>query len=467
MGSGRNKRKIIIIMCVCAIVCLAGISVTAVFFSPEYFLAKGLKELATEVAAQEEELGKGFWTDAINLIGSGNVQAEYSMNLSGNPLLQNITVGLDGSAKRDMEQGLFELETQISVANADITEIFAYGKEDVQAGASSERLYIQVPDLWDGSIVFDAVDIDGQWNASKAKSQLELATGEDLTIYEDMDFTCFQSFFVEQHSAREFLEKNKDALEALFQNMEVLTIKKALKQDKLTESQAVELSGVVLVNSAGEELKTTCYLISLPKEELSRIISDVTQEIRLCVYLDQGKRIVRICLVPGENIETESGKEVFELNLLGEEAVIDRAEFSFSHTGEAEKTMGEFVIKGTGVIEKDQKKEAAFSVKADCDFITDAFKYDFSLEGSIQGENLEKGQKVLAEIGSFSCKKENDLLFRLRGQIGFQPLLEDIKLPQGEEYHIGDMNELATFLFLVKCTKNLYENFGGYFKLIK
>ncbi len=494
MESGRNKRKIILIVCVCAIAGLTGIAIANVFLSPEYFLVKGFKELAMEIVAQEEELGKGFWTDAVNQIGSGNVQADYSMNLSGNPLLQNITVGLDGNVKRNMEQGLFGLKTQISVANADITEVSAYGKKDLQENASSERLYIQVPDLWDGSIVFDAVDMDGQWNASKAKSQLELATDEDLTIYEDMDLTCFRGFSVEQRSMQEFLEKNKETLKDLFQNMEVLTIKKALKQEKLTENQAEELSGVVLVNSAGKELKTTCYLISFSKEELSRIISDVTQDIRLCVYLDQGKRIVRICLVPGENIVMETGKEVFALNLLGEEAVIDTVEFSFSHTEEAEKLLweapeeitkeipeeipgeapeeitekitekaiGEIVIKGTGVIEKNRKKEAAFFVKADYNFITDAFKYDFSLEGSIQGENMEKGQRILAEIGSFSCKRENDLLFRLSGRADVQPLTEEIDLPRGEEYHIGEMGELDTFLFLANCTKKLYANFGGY-----
>ena len=112
----KGKQKIIMAACILAGICLAGIAlIVGAVFQQKNPLAAGLAELAGEVAAKEAELGEYFWTDVIDQIGAGNVQAEYSFNIGNIPALQNITVGLDGEAKRDMEEKVFQTDLQVSV----------------------------------------------------------------------------------------------------------------------------------------------------------------------------------------------------------------------------------------------------------------------------------------------------------------------------------------------------------------
>lgn len=423
--NGKKKKNYIIIVTIAVGVCLAVGAATASFLLHRNPLAKGLSNLAKEIRTREAETGEPFLTSAINRIGSGNVRAEYSFNVGGISKLPNITLGLDGAIKRDMEERLFAVESDVSVANTQLAKTSLFGTEDL--------LYLQMPTVWDGSVVFETENISGQWNDSEIKAGLALLTGQDLTIAQRIDGKLFQTFSIESFLAESFLEKHKKDLGELYANMLVINIEKAREENLLSETQTTELEGYILKDEAGEQIETVCYLVNLPAKELVPFFGDNAVDISLCVYLDSAKRIVRISTVPEETLETEYAKGEIAVNLTGKAATIDRVEIEFAGT-------------------------------ADHARVSSALSGETETEGRIVIE--KESDTVTLEIEKFALTLQNKTLCRGRGEVRFSPLAEELRMPEGKQYSIGEMNKLETVLFVAECTKNIYSNFGGYLKMI-
>lgn len=482
----KKRQNRIVMACAAAGICLAG-SAAAVFAAGRNPLTKGLMNLEEEAASLEEEMGKYFWTDAVNRIGSESVQAEYSVNAGGIPELQNITVGLDGRVRRDMESRLLDAEVDLSVANAEIAEASLFGTTDA--------IYLQVPSVWEGSVVFDAENISGQWNESTVRKELQQLAGRELGIGRRVDAELFHSFSTESYSIIDFLEENGGALKALYKNMEVTRLEKAQREGLLGKKEAETLGECILRDADGERIETVCYLVVLPEKELKEIFADLTGDVRLGVYLDSGKRIVRVCTLPGETLATVIGEGEFAVDLTGEEATLDRFKlyYSISRDGaggqrsvsepdDADETKSDVQeaadlsvmlsllpditgIEGNAVIEK----EGAGSYKIECESTLTEREHvwEFSLEGNIQGQRSEAGEKISLEAENFVLRSQDKVICRANGRAVFAPLTEKIEMPAGEEYRVGKMNELETALFLAECAKNVYRNFSGYLKMME
>ena len=426
----KGKQKIIMAACILAGICLAGIALrVGAVFQQKSPLAAGLAELAGEVAAKEAELGKYFWTDVIDQIGAGNVQAEYSFNIGNIPALQNITVGLDGEAKRDMEEKVFQTDLQVSVTNARLAAASLYGNGDT--------LFVQVPSIWEGSVVFDTENVSGQWNDSPARKQLQELTQEELGVDRKIDIKMLEGFSVERFSASEFLEK------------------KAQKKGMISREQAEVLEGYKVQNAEGERIETICYLAVLPEKELRAIFPDITGSIRLGVYLDQEKRIVRIATLPGEVFVTNAGESRIGLNLTGREAVTDRLELEISDISEADKIFsgltGKMETEGSVVVEKDADKKGAYDIKCSLNLTYQDHIRIFSAEGSVQGEQEENGKRLFLDVENMTWGTEKEVLCRFSGKAAFEPLAEEILLPSGKEYRVDEMNEMETAVFIAEC----------------
>lgn len=460
----KGKQKIIMAACILAGICLAGIAlIVGAVFQQKNPLAAGLAELAGEVAAKEAELGEYFWTDVIDQIGAGNVQAEYSFNIGNIPALQNITVGLDGEAKRDMEEKVFQTDLQVSVTNARLTAASLYGNGDT--------LFVQVPSIWEGSVVFDTENVSGQWNDSPARKQLQELTQEELGVDRKIDIKMLEGFSVERFSASEFLEKNEEALKALYENMETEKTEKAQKKGMISREQAEVLEGYKVQNAEGERIETICYLAVLPEKELRAIFPDITGSIRLGVYLDQEKRIVRIATLPGEVFVTNAGESRIGLNLTGGEAVTDRLELEISDISEADKIFsgltGKMETEGSVVVEKDADKKGAYDIKCSLNLTYQDHIRIFSAEGSVQGEQEENGKRLFLNVENMTWGTEKEVLCRFSGKAAFEPLAEEILLPSGKEYRVDEMNEMETAVFLAECVGNVYKNYSGYLKMLQ
>lgn len=464
MEESKKKRNRIIISSVVAGICLAAAAVSAaIILMQKNPLAKGIAGLAKEVMALEEEMGENFWTNAVNQMGSGNMQAEYSWNIGGILALQNITVGLDGETKRDMERQLFETDVQVSVANTKITEASVYGTEDT--------LFFQVPSIWDGSIVMEPKNLSGQWNDSAIRAQLEKLIGRELGISRRIDAKLFWRFSLEPFSASDFFQENADALKTLYQNMEVLKLEKAQEKKLLSMEQAESLKEYALKNTEKNTMETMAYLVVLPKEELGNIFQNVTSDIRLCVYLDAEKRIVRICTLPGEVLATKAGEGEIAINLTGKEATIDRLELALSVTADADKISsalpGKMEADGNVIIEKKKEEKRSFAIECDSDFRYLEKTWELSLEGGIRGERTDAGDGLSLEMERLTLKKQDTAICRMSGKTAFKPLAENIEKPAGKEYRIGEMSALETVLFLANCMENIYKNYSGYIKLMQ
>lgn len=457
-----KKRLIILIICVCAGACLAGGICTAVLLRRNP-LAKGLKNLAEEVTALEEETGKNFWSSAVNQVGSGNIRAEYSLNIGGIPDLQNVTIGLDGTAGRDMANRRLGADIRVSVANTDIAEGALFATEDI--------LYLQIPSVWHGSAVFEAEDMDGQWNGSSAREQLQRLTGLELGISRDTDIRPMQSFSVSPFSAADFLREKEEELKSLYDSMEVRRLNKAIKRGLISEEQAEELESCAVENGGGEKIETTCYLAVLPGRELGEIFEEKMDDVRLCVYLDSEKRIVRVSTLPAESLVTDIGRGRFALNLTGSEATVDRIEGEISCTGDGKEISGgalnRLEAEGGFIIEKDAEKERAYSIESNLETLYRETRLGFSLEGSVQGEQIEEGERLLLNLGRLTVESGDRVICRMSGRTTFEPLGESITLPEGKEYRIGEMSDAETVLFLAECVENVYINYGGYIKMMQ
>lgn len=466
-----KKRGHIIIICLGAAICLLGAAVTVSAVLPRRNpLAKGLMGLSEEITAMREELGEHFWTDAVNQIGGESIQAEYSLNIGGIPELHSITAGLDGEAERDMANGLFGSEIALSVGNAEIADISFFG--------TPETLYLQIPSVWEGSVVLDAEGIDGQWNGSAVKSGLQLLTGQNLFLGQRIDVDLFRRFYVNQNWADDFFTEREEALRALYENMGVMKVKKARKIGLLNAGQAESLENCVLEDATGRQIMTTCYLVVLPKEELKEVFEDIEVDIKLAVYLDPRRRIVRICTVPEETLDTARWKGNAFLNLTGEEAVTDRLELELTgiadpagvgHVlpGDTVFFSDETELKSNIIIEKDRQKTGFYHVECSISLTDGENSCDFSLRGSVQGERLDTGEKVLLEVEELVVKSQNRTVCRGSGRAEFAPLAETVEMPSGREYRIGEMSEIDAALFLAECMRNIYGGYSGYLKFLE
>lgn len=470
-----KRKKIIIAASIGGILCLVGIALAVVFtVAKKNPLIKGLANLAEEIQLLEEEQGENFWTDMINQVGRGNVQGEYSCNISGIPLLQKVTIGLDGNIRRDMENRLCAADARISVANAKVLDIYGFGKEEGQTGMSGSTVYLQMPALWKGSVVFGTKSVSGQWNQTDLKTQLEQVSGKNLTMPETRDINLFQEFSVEGFSAKDFFREKEEAFKELYRKMEIVKPEKAWNEGLLEEEQKEQLENYELVDNEGKIINNVCYVIVLPKEELEQIVSGVTEEVRLCVYLDSAKRIVRLSGLPGETITTAAGEETFSLNLLGTEKTVDSMEIEFSHVGEAKKLISglleeELRLEGNAVINREAAETVIYHVEADGSLEYKNRKSACSVAGDIEGKNEKDiGRKsAVLKLDNLTWKEQGDVVLRLSGSLSFEPLANEIEIPSGKEYRIGEMGKIETLFFLAECGKNLIANFSGYLSFLK
>ncbi len=97
---------------------------------------------------------------------------------------------------------------------------------------------------------------------------------------------------------------------------------------------------------------------------------------------------------------------------------------------------------------------------------TDAENVGTGEENDMRNSNFV-GENFSIEVENLVLKSQGEVVCRGSGEITFAPLEGEIQMPSGKEYRIGEMNELETVVFLSECTKNIYENYSGYMRLMQ
>lgn len=485
-----NKKRVII-CCAVGGVLAAGIIAAAVCLWPKKNpVAEGMRYLAEEILAQEEENGEYFYSSILNQIGAGDVRVDFSLNFSGPSVLQNITLGLDGNLEREPQQELFQTNIKASVMNMEVAEVSAFGEED--------KLYLQLPTVWDDSVELSAKDIDGQWNGCVMKSLLEPATGWNLEIEQDVDIELFRTFEVQGFSVRQFLEAHQGDMEALYQELESVEVEKALDKGLITETQLEELKDYRVENQEGEDVPLTCYLSLLPVERARSILQDLpggemadaalsdaetegeTDFIRICVYLTEDNRILSLCTLPEEGLLKDSDALQFSLELKGEERTMDDISFRVLCRDISVGRQEISKLEMTGSIVKDEEEENTYAVEFRNVLKASETAEEWSFAGTVTGQPLntgteesggseavKKGRPFLAvEDGEFILSENGSPMVKISGGMEFMIPEEKIKMPNGARYRIAEMNEFDSMLFIAGCAKRAEENYGGYLELL-
>lgn len=484
-----NKKRVII-CCAAGGVLAAGMIAAAVCLWPKKNpVAEGIRYLAEEILAQEAENGEYFYSSILNQIGAGDVRVDFSLNFSGPSVLQNMTLGLDGNLEREPQQELFQTNIKASVMNMEVAELSAFGEGD--------KLYLQLPTLWDDSVELSAKDIDGQWNGCVMKNLLEPATGWNLEIEQDVDIELFRTFEVQGFSVRQFLEAHQGDMEALYQELESVEVEKALEKGLVTEVQLNELKGYRFKNREGEDVPLTCYLSLLPVERVRLLLQDLpggemigaalpdaetegeTDFICICVYLTEDNRILSLCTLPEEGL-LEGGDLQFSLELKGEERTVDDISFRVICQ---DISVGRQEISGlemTGSIVKDEEEENTYAVEF-CNMLkASEAEEEWSFAGTVTEHSLYEeaeesgGSEAVKEGRLFLAVKDGELILsengspvaKISGGMEFMIPEEKIKMPNGARYRIAEMNEFDSMLFMAGCAKRAEENYGGYLELL-
>ncbi len=97
---------------------------------------------------------------------------------------------------------------------------------------------------------------------------------------------------------------------------------------------------------------------------------------------------------------------------------------------------------------------------------TDTENVDTGEENDMRKSNFAGG-KLSIEVENLVLKSQGEVVGRGSGEITFAPLEGEIQMPSRKEYRIVEMNELETVVFLAECTKNIYENYSGYMRLMQ
>ena len=196
--------------------------------------------------------------------------------------------------------------------------------------------------------------------------------------------------------------------------------------------------------------------------ELKEVFETEMVDIRLCVYLDPEKRIVRISTLPGESLVTDTGEGEMALNLTGWEATIDRLEGEYSYIEDGvqifDGVSGALKAEGNFIIEKDAEERRVYSIEHNLALRYGENMLGLSLESSVQGERLEEGEKLSVDLAKLIVESEDKVICRMSGRATFEPLGETITLPKEREYRIGEMGDAETMLFLAECVENAYKN---------
>lgn len=428
-----TKKKIlaIVVGCVAALAVAGGI----IFFyfithSAIYRLAIGVKNVVTEVNQTENPLlmeeGIGSFMDTI---GNQNVKADYSVNISGNPMLNGMTLGLDGMVKRDMENQKLYLSADASTSLIPLLSAEVY--------ADSEDVYFQIPEIYAGSVIFQSEDFDGQYNESALRDYI------GKTIDQDIDFDFYREFPSWEKGEESFLDAYHGDVKAFLKDIHI-SEEKGYVMEKGKEA--------ILQEALGQKQKLTSYILMISSEKLG-----LRESVKIRIVLNQNNRIVMVEAAEGVLLQDDY-RGYGTLLLCGGNVSIDKVSFeggltrreggvdihsNMTMTMEYHSDLQEVQLVGNGTMDIWEPGLAA--------------EWDVSLSEYVPNE------RATVSVQNLHLAKEKEELGKVTGKAILQPMTEEITIPSDEEYALFEMNKLELGVLLWKWKDNLGGVLGTFF----
>ena len=424
-GKNMTRKKLLgIIAGSVAVVAVAGGILIYHFItsSPLYRLGIGVKNLVEEVKATENPLlmeeGAGrFFT----MVGTESASADYSVNLSGNPVLNGMTLGLDGTVERDMTEQKFHMSALASTSQIPLMAVDLYSDQD--------EVYLQIPEIYEGSVTFQAKDFDGQYNESALKDFI------GSTIDEDIDFDFFTDFTGLERGEGSFLDPYGGDVKAFLKDIDLAEE----KNYELDEDRRRQIE-----QAYGEEQKLTSYFLTLTSERLG-----LQEPLKVRILLNKKNRILMVECAEGMPVSDGyrvSGNVLF----LGTETSINSVLTDSRVTEQKENTETHSDIKLSMVFDPETK-----AVRVSGDGTLDMLEPGMAAQLDVILSDFEPGKQANLDFQNLHLTKKQKEIGKLTGKASLHAMPEDIRIPDGEQYEIFDMNKLELGILLWKWKDNL------------
>lgn len=431
----KNNKKVLVTVLSCiavlAIMAAVGIFIVRAYYSDERKLIKGLQKLAEEINERrqlwEEASGSVMTENAFegnaavgnesaeneSAYGLGAMKMITSLNLSGDDL--PITLGVDTMLLRDISAHRMRTSTALSVMNNELIGLVIYGDDD--------KLMLSVPDLWRQNLEFAPERIDRQYNDSLLAEKFGSIESSEVSV--DL-----------------FPEKDSVSLSGKF---------KRNFEDSAVKISIEKLEGPIMTGVSDkdgklyDDRKYECspYNVTIPKEWFVGVKADdgatvdmqtadaaaaIMQDVELLIYMGKNSRIIGIALKEPLQFSVKYGdyEEIAEIRgsayFLGEGRSIDDIVVNM----EAEITMDSL---------NPERKE----LSGGGNNFTGEEKMGLQLKTEIGYDKDDT--RITMDVDELTIYIDDGAAFRVTGEIGIEPLREEILPLDGETIQLFKITE--------------------------
>ncbi len=456
-----KKGALIGIVCGIAVMVIAviGAAAAVILNTPSARVVRGMTKLFAQSAEQGEIFSDKLDFSKIQEIsreGSYKNKIALNMDIEG---LDDYSVSVDGTVLCDNINEKMREEIKISLAYYELLSIqMAVDKNDV---------YIDIPALYEGSIVFDSRNIGEQYNHSIFAEYSDEKIADDLSL-DFFEYTAYDT----TGAAEELLE--------LIKNSE---IKKA--------------DSTVKAKVGNRETVCQGYTLRFKKEDVNHFLNilyegmeesyEVKEDMELLVYMDRGNNVRQIEtkneFVTGDSINKVSAA----LRFAGEKNVLDMVKGKIGVEGNGDAVEINFdysgVKEGRSYNQTLQCKASSeltdlFAIDYDAVWNLDEAAYDMDIGLNVADENykVDVNGSVEADGYGFSMNFDDcemymnhEKLVDFDGSYSVEPLTEEISIPSGKTYPIFEFSQMEFYSFVMEVAQqledyyNIFDNFGNIF----
>ncbi|MBE5852029.1 MAG: hypothetical protein E7299_03610 [Lachnospiraceae bacterium] len=393
---------------------------------------KGLEKLLEELEESEKALltGEGI-EKRINRLTAGNVDVDYTLNISNVPELDGKTIGADGVFQRNVTDKKMYLHTDISISRIKMLLADVYGYHD--------ELAVCLPEVTEtDSILLNTEHIDKQFNESKLSQYLDVKIPMELSLY---PYETYNVAIPDEVWLQTMLLD-------IFEDKEIDEVDKADKEETITVEESVL------------ELRT--YLVTFEDERSREKESgkqDKDESSTFEIALDKNKN-VRILRFPEEfeygNIITEEA----ELQFLGEEEITDQVNV------DAKVLLGNKEIIDQEIGREETQDSDEVQIILDAEITEDLSVYMNIIQGKKElavSADIRGIKEETTEIDiNYLTIKENDTnVIKVTGLVNMRELTEQIPENTGEVLDVLHMDEMDLLMTLMPWSRNIEKRYGG------
>lgn len=452
-----KKGAIIGLICGAAAVGLAaiGVSVTVILNSPVVRVEKGIAKFLTDIGASGEQFNEGMGLSKIRSESNGqNYQSTYEVDIYDMEGLEDLSLGVDGTIQCDYDNEKLKEEFSLSLAY--------YEFVSCQMTVDKTDVYLEIPVLYDGSIVFDSQNIDEQFNNSIFKEAAEMEMDEELSL----DF-----FEKPTNSSGNFYKEYKKSIDQMIKNADIS-----------------KYEGTLNIEIAGKDTKCKGYLVTFKKRDVNKVLEslygesdsdEVTyaleKDLKLLIYMDNKNNIRQIQTEDDICMEDLGGSMSVALRFTGKDNIFDvmKGKMGFTIDGETATVNFDYT---SGMEDKEIKQKLQMKASTDdTDLIgmdyeavwnTEDSSFEMDMVFDIEDENFVLDMNGNVETNSSAdsysinftdcaVSYEDEQIATFDATYCREPLKEDISLPKGKTYPIFEMTETEFGTFLLECEEKL------------